>query len=538
VFFGLPGARPSGGSKKQVLVWNTMKISRWAGFLLAAALGLVQAQEARFDIFEYRVEGTTLLPVAAVERAVYPQLGEKRSLAEVEKAREALEKAYHDAGYLTVLVSIPQQKVDNGVVRLVVTEAPVDRLRVVGSRYFSLGEIKAGAPELSEGNVPHFPQMQTELAALNRSADRRVNPVLRPGRTPGTVEVDLKVQDTLPLHGSVELNDRYSQDTSRTRLSASIRWDNLWQKQHSIGLTLQTAPEKPAESLVISANYTVPLASGSFLSFYGVKTDSDVAAVGTLNVLGKGTILGARFIKPLPGRESFFHTLSVGADYKDFQQSVQLLGSGGFNTPITYAPFTLGWDGSWLGTAQTTRLGVAFNFHVRGLVGDEQEFADKRFRGRPGYAFLRGTASHSRSWDSGWALAVRGSWQLAGQPLISNEQFAIGGVDTVRGYLESAASGDRGLALSLEATTPNYAKQLGAALDEFRLLAFLDGGQVRVIDPITATDRYTLAGAGIGMRLKAWGGVSAALDWAVALKEINNTRRHDSRVYFRLAYEF
>ena len=53
-----------------------MKISRWSGFLLAAALGLVQAQEARFDIFEYRVEGTTLLPVAAVERAVYPQLGE------------------------------------------------------------------------------------------------------------------------------------------------------------------------------------------------------------------------------------------------------------------------------------------------------------------------------------------------------------------------------------------------------------------------------------------------------------------------------
>jgi hemolysin activation/secretion protein len=66
----------------------------------------------------------------------------------------------------------------------------------------------------------------------------------------------------------------------------------------------------------------------------------------------------------------------------------------------------------------------------------------------------------------------------------------------------------------------------------------VDGGRVQVIDPITATDRYTLAGAGLGLRLKAWGGVSAALDWALALKELNNTRRHDSRVYFRLAYEF
>lgn len=505
---------------------------------LVCASAVARAQDAQFDVFEYRVEGATLLPVAVIEQAVYPHLGEKRSLSDVEAAREGLEKAYHGAGYLTVVVNIPQQKVDAGVVRLQVTEAPVERLRVVGSRYFSLGEIKSAAPELSEGNVPHFPQMQAELAALNRSADRRVTPVLRPGKTPGTVEVDLKVQDQLPLHGSLELSDRYSQDTTRTRLNASIRWDNLWQRQHSVGLTLQTAPEKPAESQVVSATYTWPLASGSFLSFYAVRSDSDVAAVGTLNVVGKGTILGARWIKPLPGRDGFFHTLSVGADYKDFDQSVRLLGSGGFNTPITYAPFTVGWDGSSLGAEQTTKLGVAFNFHLRGLAGDEQEFADKRFKGRPGYAYLRGTASHNRTWGSGWGLVARTSWQLAGQPLISNEQFAIGGVDTVRGYLESAALGDQGIALSLEATSPNYARQFGASLDDLRLLAFVDGGHVRVIDPITAIDRHTLAGAGIGLRLKGWGGVSAALDWAVALKELNSTRRHDHRVYFRLGYEW
>ncbi len=89
----------------------------------------------------------------------------RKTLADVEKAREALEKAYHGAGYLTVLVSIPQQKVNGGVVRLEVTEAPVDRLRVVGSRYYSLGEIKAAAPELAEGKVPNFNDMQKQLAA-------------------------------------------------------------------------------------------------------------------------------------------------------------------------------------------------------------------------------------------------------------------------------------------------------------------------------------------------------------------------------------
>jgi hemolysin activation/secretion protein len=520
-----------------------MNKTLWTLWMVLAGMGLggwgaAHAQEAAFDVFEYRVEGSTLLPVTVVEQAVYPHLGEKKTLADVEAAREELEKAYHGAGYLTVLVSIPQQKVDGGVVRLAVTEAPVDRLRVVESRYFSLGAIKAGAPELAEGNVPHFPQMQEELAALNRSPDRRITPVMRPGKTPGTVEVDLKVQDALPLHGGIEVNNRYSQDTTPTRLTASLRYDNLWNRQHGLGLTVQTVPENPDESRVFSASYTWPLASGNFLAFYGVKSDSDVAAVGTLNVVGKGVILGARYILPLRGSEDFFHTATLGVDHKDFDQAVRLIGSGGFNTPITYMPFTLGWDGTWLGQGRSSKLGVAFNFHLRGLVGDEQEFADKRFKGRPGYAYLRGTVSHSETGRGGWGASARASWQLAGQPLISNEQFAIGGAETVRGYLESAALGDKGLALSLEASTPNFAKRLSDALDDAHALTFFDGGTVKVIDPITADDHYTLAGAGLGLRMKGWRGATVALDWAVALKDLGNTRRGDRRVYFKLGYEW
>lgn len=520
-----------------------MNMSLWKLLVLLAGmsvngLGTAHAQEAAFDVFEYRVEGTTLLPVIMVEKAVYPHLGERKTLADVEKAREELEKAYHGAGYLTVLVSIPQQKVDGGVVKLAVTEAPVDRLRVVESRYFSLGAIRAGAPELAEGKVPHFPQMQEELVALNRSGDRRITPVLRPGKTPGTVEVDLKVDDKLPLHGNVEVNNRYSQDTTPTRLNASLRYDNLWDKQHSLGLMVQGVPENPNESRVFSANYTWPLASGNYLAFYGVKSDSDVAALGTLNVVGKGVILGARYILPLRGRNDFFHTATLGVDHKDFTQAVNLIGSGGFNTPITYMPFTLGWDGTWLAEGRSTKLGMAFNFHVRGLVGDEQQFADKRFKGRPGYAYLRGSASHSETLASGWGASARTTWQLSPQPLISNEQFTIGGVDTVRGYLESAASGDTGIALSLEAATPNFAKRMSDSLNDAHLLAFVDTGSVKVLSPITADDHYTLAGAGLGMRVKGWRGFSAALDWAVALSELGNTMRGDSRVYFKFGYEW
>lgn len=496
------------------------------------AISYAHAQDARFDVFEYRVEGATLLPVGAVEQSVYPYLGEEKTLEDVEQARDALERAYHDAGYLTVLVTIPEQKVEDAVVRLAVTEAPVKRLRVVDSRYFSPADIRTAIPELAEGKVPNFTEMQKQLADLNRSADRRVTPVLRAGKTPGTVEVDLKVKDQLPFHGSVELNSRQIPNTTLTRLSANVSWDNLWHRQHSLGVTGLVAPENPDESRVISGNYTLP-AWGGFVALYGVYSASDVASVGALNVLGNGMILGARYILPLPGTGTFFHTASVGLDYKDFTQKINLFGGGNFNTPITYMPFTVGWDGTWLGDGRITKLGLSLNFHVRGLVGSEEEFAAKRFKGRSNYVYLRGSFSHTETLSQGWGLTGRASWQIAAQPLINNEQSIVGGINTVRGYLEVAALGDDSATGGLEVFTPNYAGYLFDPISELRLLAFIDAGIVRIQDPLPGQqDHFDLAGTGMGLRMKGWQGASADVSWAVALEEAGRTKAGDKRVHF------
>ncbi|MBT9460141.1 MAG: hypothetical protein IV084_00590, partial [Rugosibacter sp.] len=60
----------------------------------------------RFDVFEYLIEGNTVLDAAAIERAVYPFLGPQRSLQDVDHARAALEKEYQEQGYLTVSVEL------------------------------------------------------------------------------------------------------------------------------------------------------------------------------------------------------------------------------------------------------------------------------------------------------------------------------------------------------------------------------------------------------------------------------------------------
>ena len=103
-------------------------------WLLLPPIAIAQV-EPTFGLFEFRVEGNSVLPVERIERAVYPFLGERRTVADVEAARVALEAAYRDAGYATVVVDTPEQRIVDGIVTLQVMQAPVSRLRVVGAKY-------------------------------------------------------------------------------------------------------------------------------------------------------------------------------------------------------------------------------------------------------------------------------------------------------------------------------------------------------------------------------------------------------------------
>ena len=117
---------------------------------------VTDAVKPRFDVFEYRVEGNTVLDNRTIERVIYGQLGPGKTIDDVNAARTALEQAYREAGYPTVFVDVPEQEVDQGMVRLAVTEGRVSRLKISGSRYFSNGWIRDQLPEAAPGTVPRI----------------------------------------------------------------------------------------------------------------------------------------------------------------------------------------------------------------------------------------------------------------------------------------------------------------------------------------------------------------------------------------------
>lgn len=505
-----------------------------------------------FDIEEFRVEGADKLPQIEVEEAVYPFLGPHRTPEDVEKARAALEKAYHDKGFQTVGVSVPQQDAQRRFIVLKVVENKVGRLRVKGSRYFDLAHIKNHAPSLQEGSLPNFKDITKDIVALNVWPDRRVTPALRAGITPGTVDVDLNVEDTYPLHGSAELNNRQSPSTTPLRLSLSARYDNLWQLGHSMTVTYQTAPLNPKDATVISGSY---LARTDYdwlnILIYGLKSDSAVATVGGANVVGPGQVIGFRDVITLPSKGELFHTLSIGADYKNFEQTLSL-GSNSFDSPVTYVPLVAAYSANFQGEGRLTQLNATITSGLRGIGSSPDEFDVKRYKATESFITLRGDVSHTQELTGGAQLFAKVQGQAADQPLVSSEQFSLGGQDTVRGYLESEVLGDYGVAGTLELRTPNLAPYMEQKLDnpsgqpiklnvfnDWRFFVFGDVGEARIHEPLVDQRlRFELASYGAGMRLKTLDHLNAIVFVGMPLTSQQVTIAHEPRVSFRVWGEF
>jgi len=494
-----------------------------------------------FYIEEYRVEGGgNLLPQMDIGEAVYPYLGPYRSEDDIRQACAALEKVYHEKGYVFVAVDYGPQKTKKGIIYLQVHLNEVGRLRVKGARYFSPELIKKEVPSLAEGKVFNIKDANRDIVSLSQSRDRQVSIVPHPGVVPGTYDIDLNVKDSPPMHGSLEVNNRYSADTMPLRVNGSVDYDNLWQMGHTIGASFQVAPQDPSQVKVFSGYYQAPIpgVDGLSMMLAGTDQNSNVNTLGGIAVAGIGQTVGITAIYNLPSDPNFYQSLSLGFNYKHYEQDLLIAGTD-VPTPVTYFPLTAGYSAAWIGKDYQTTINPSINMNLSGLGSNQQEFELNRHGASGSYIYLRGDVTHTQTLPGGFQACAKMQGQVADQPLVNNEQFSGGGLATVRGYLESEELGDNALFGSVEMRSPSVGNLIGKLIDEWRFYLFGEGGWLTINSPLPEQQTsFTLASVGIGTNIKIDDHFHSSLDFGVPLKAGTTTSAFEMRLTFRVWAEF
>ena len=311
--------------------------------------------------------------------------------------------------------------------------------------------------------------------------------------------------------------------------------------------------------------------------------------------------LGFKLSLPLSAMDKLVSTLSLGADYKNYQAKsinadifYELITTSNNTTGIKYGnvlytlqsvrptavyyfPLNIGWNGSMPDTLGTTFFNAQANFNIfpvssegttqttttnvtttgtnavtttnvvtksKTVHGHSFSSVAYTTNARPNYVTLRLGADRVQTIYKDWSVKLHADGQWADGPLFSNEQYAMGGTTGVRGYQDGQAYGDTGWRCSIEPQTPLI--NIGMVGNEgheepcwIRASVFLDYGRIYLLarPPPGSSDRQSFCGAGWAMTANIGSHVDGRL--TVAWPLISHAGESDGvHIYFGVGAQF
>lgn len=501
-----------------------------------------------FTIRSFTVEGNTLLDDDAVNQAVAPYVGEKRNFGSVQQALDALEKAYADIGYSAVLVTLPEQRLQDGNVKFKVIESRLSGIVIDKKTYFDEENILRSLPSLKLGETPNIDDVSTNLSLIGENPAKRVNVVFKPGEEDGDVIANVKTLEQNPVRFATTLDNTGTNKTGIFRLGVSAQHANLFNLDHILTVAAVTSPETDhyKDVKIFAASYHIPIyewdSSIDLITGYASVDSGQVkTSVGEFAISGSGSVYEIHFTKKLPKFGDWDQKLSTGFSYRVFKTDVALVNTTqNLVPPLTIHPFDLTY--SVMNSGNSYNISGYMSLVKNAPFGNHGETDDfTQFGARPhskaSYFLARYGFDSSYIFKNGWQARLKFSGQATNDMLIPGEQFGIGGKDSVRGLNERAFANDHGYQITTEMYTPEFGSRFSENI-KMRALAFSDTGKVIRNHPtVDETSATQVTSYGFGIRAAYKENLVMRLDFAY-IDKLRDVINHHTQLHGQIAWTF
>jgi hemolysin activation/secretion protein len=501
----------------------------------------VAAGEPRFVIERFDIQGSTLFDAAEPKAALAPFTGSDRQFADIESARRAIRALYAERGFTSVNVVVPEQEISQGLVKLQVTEPRLGQVRIIGANHHDNPNVRQSLPALIEGQMPRTVALAESLRLANENPSKQTQAVLRPGTEAGLIDALVRVEDTDPRKVFVSLDNTGNQETGEVRLGIGWQNANLFNRDHVLTLHYMTSLTQPDDVSIFGMGYHLPLPNlHDSLDFHAGYSNVDSGQVNNdYQVSGKGALAGMRYNLNFTKRSPLEHRLVMGLDYRAYSNTVDFLGTP-LGTEVTVHPVSLTYFGRWQEKQHRGQIKLGATCNVPGGdKGRDADFNAARSGAEADYCLYRYGASVLASLPKEWQLNVAFEGQYTHTPLVSGEQFGLGGMNSVRGFGERAVSGDRGWRAGVELSTPDLAPRFGLENLRLRVSGFLEGGELRRLQPQPGEESFIdIGSAGFGVMLTRPQRFNMRLDYGHVLNGGGNKDVGDGRLHASLSWMF
>jgi hemolysin activation/secretion protein len=466
-----------------------------------------QAPNTPVKVASVAVEGVTIYPAAEVSAITGGLVGPATPASSIETARLTLLRKYRDGGYPLVTVSAALDR--NGALRFIVVEGRISDVKLEGDIGAAGTKVLQFLRNLIKDGPSRTDDIERWLLLAQDVPGVSLQTVLRPSESePGSLLLVARVSRT-PISGFVVADNRAYQFTGPTEVLGVLGYNSLT----SLGERSEVSIFKTiTNNTQIFGQADVEMFIGSsglkFRIYGGAGTTTPDGTLSAANYNGVTQVGGFQFSYPLIyerrqklnllGMFDLFDTVTTGSGINthdslrivrfgvDYARLDQILGDAHPAENRITVRVNRGFDG--LGSTHTGQLTLS-------RQGEVMDFTS-----------INGAISRNQTLFSPWQDATvtflaEVAGQKSGDVLPPEEQYHIGGLQSVRGYYAGQLSGDSALTttLELQLNTSAHLDAFGLSRDiGLQFYSFYDWGQSwenRSLDYATH-----VSSVGIGMR--------------------------------------
>ena len=540
--------------------------------------GASLASTVKVSVKRFEFAGNSVFSKRQLAKVVAGYAGRVITSEELEEARVAVTKHYVDAGYITSGALLPDQDVASGVIKFQIIEGRLTEIDLHGNYWYRSWWLR-NQMRRAAGRPVNFNNLKVGLQLLRQNPTiSRINAELKPGVMPGQSILDVTVKDEQPFRAGFEISNKRPPSVSEGLGELYLADLNLTGHNDPIELrwglmrwTIQGAIDY-AEFDNVSGTYEFLITPwDTKLAVYASKSDSSIIdeTFAALGITSQSTEIGMALRQPLyttlnnnvtaslaldrKHSQTFLlgrpFTLSVGAidgetDVFATRLAIDWVNRSQVHVLALRSVFSLGLYG--LGSTRADPLNAGGTASGAGNAqGFEPEIPDSKFFSWLGQAqYVRrifDTETLRKKPDTtGWnllretLLVLRVNAQLSDEPLLSLEQFSIGGMQSVRGYRENQLLRDNGVFASAELRIP-----LWLAKDKTPIISiapFFDWGAGWNVNKID--DNYLpIYSAGIGLLITATKHAQVTFYWGHPFVDFheNKTSLQDYGIHFAVS---
>jgi len=497
-------------------------------------INLVRAEssaDSKFFIDRIRVTGNTVFTKSEIDSLTVPFLKKNLSYEQLKQIAKMITDLYVEKGYVTSGAFFPEQEIIDGVVVVRIIEGKLEKIEVEGLDNKAEIHVKNRLKPNFKSPL-NIQKIQEDVQLLGQDPlIKNIEAELVVGSGLGKSKLQLDIQQESPWAGNLVFNNHNSANSGEFQLAAIVANQNLlgFRDQLEFGYSLTEGFDS------LSFDYALPLnAQGSKLRARYSEGDSEIIDndFSDFGIRADASSLSLQFEQPVVSDLNREVAVFLALDSRDSNTFIEddlpfSFTDGAEEGSSRITALRIG--SLWTERSKTTVLSVSNRFNIGLDLLDatiNENATDGRFFSWLGQVqFLKALNKKQNT-----LLVTRLTTQLTPDSLLSSEQIAIGGVDTVRGYRENREVGDNSVFGTIEVQLPIIQdSQVG----NINLVPFFDAGAVWDTE---GDEAETLASLGLGFDWEVTRWLTVDFDWGIPLVSTDDfdSSVQDKGLHFQL----